>query len=139
LPLLIPPQIFPKKERQTWPKPTSSPFQTVQDRAASIQLDLVGWILLALSREGDWVLDPFLGTGTSIIAALRHQRRGIGAEVVRKYIDLAKSRIQLASYVEVVKEPEMKMTNKINGGEEEGIKELTEEHWSHSGVEMAIS
>jgi adenine-specific DNA-methyltransferase len=102
-------------------------------------VELIERLVLALSREGDWVLDPFLGTGTSIIAALRHQRRGIGAEVVRKYIDLAKSRIQLASYVEVVKEPEMKMTNKINGGEEEGIKELTEEHWSHSGVEMAIS
>jgi adenine-specific DNA-methyltransferase len=40
---------------------------------------------------------PFLGTGTSIIAALRHKRRGIGAEVVRKYIDLAKARIQLAA------------------------------------------
>jgi adenine-specific DNA-methyltransferase len=50
-------------------------------------------------------LDPFLGTGTSIIAALRHQRRGIGAEVVRKYIDLAKSRIQLAAEDELPVRP----------------------------------
>jgi len=60
-------------------------------------VELIERLVLALSREGDWVLDPFLGTGTSIIAALRHQRRGIGAEVIRKYIDLAKSRILLAA------------------------------------------
>jgi adenine-specific DNA-methyltransferase len=60
-------------------------------------VELIERLVLALTREGDWVLDPFLGTGTSIIAALRHQRRGIGAEVVRKYIELAKSRIQLAA------------------------------------------
>jgi adenine-specific DNA-methyltransferase len=60
-------------------------------------VELIERLVLALSQEGEWVLDPFLGTGTSIIAALRHKRRGIGAEVVRKYIDLAKARIQLAA------------------------------------------
>jgi adenine-specific DNA-methyltransferase len=60
-------------------------------------VELIERLVLSLSREGDWVLDPFLGTGTSIIAALRHQRRGIGAEVLRKYVELAKSRIQLAA------------------------------------------
>jgi adenine-specific DNA-methyltransferase len=54
-------------------------------------------LVLALTKEGDWVLDPFLGTGTSVIVALRHRRRGIGAEVVRKYIEPAKSRIELAA------------------------------------------
>jgi adenine-specific DNA-methyltransferase len=47
-----------------------------------------------MTNEGDWVLDPFLGTGTSIIAAIRYNRRGAGAEVVPKYIKLAKDRIQ---------------------------------------------
>ena len=60
-------------------------------------VELIERLVLALSQEGEWVLDPFLGTGTSIIAALPHKRRGIGAEVVRKYIDLAKARIQLAA------------------------------------------
>ena len=48
-------------------------------------VELIERLVLALTHEGDWVLDPFLGTGTSIIAAVRHQRRGIGAEVVPKY------------------------------------------------------
>ena len=60
-------------------------------------VELIERLVLALSREGDWVLDPFLGTGTSIIAAMRHQRRGIGAELVQKYVEMAKSRIYLAA------------------------------------------
>jgi adenine-specific DNA-methyltransferase len=68
-------------------------------------VELIERLVLSLSREGDWVLDPFLGTGTSIIAALRHQRRGIGAEVIRKYIELAKSRIHLAANDELAVRP----------------------------------
>ena len=60
-------------------------------------VELIERLVLALTQPGDWILDPFLGTGTSVIAALRHQRRGIGAELVRKYIELAKSRIRLAA------------------------------------------
>jgi adenine-specific DNA-methyltransferase len=61
-------------------------------------VELIERLVLSLTREGDWVLDPFLGTGTSIIAAIRHNRRGIGAEIVRKYVDIAKSRIGLAAH-----------------------------------------
>lgn len=60
-------------------------------------VELIERLVLALSKEGDWVLDPFLGTGTSIIAAVRHQRRGIGAEVVHKYVETAKLRIYSAA------------------------------------------
>jgi adenine-specific DNA-methyltransferase len=57
-------------------------------------VELIERLVLSMTTEGDWVLDPFLGTGTSIIAAIRHNRRGAGAEVVPKYIELAKDRIQ---------------------------------------------
>jgi adenine-specific DNA-methyltransferase len=46
-----------------------------------------------MTDEGEWVLDPFLGVGTSIIAAIRHSRRGAGAEIVDEYVALAKDRI----------------------------------------------
>jgi adenine-specific DNA-methyltransferase len=49
-----------------------------------------------LTEKNDWVLDPFLGTGTSIIAAVRHKRKGIGAELVQQYIDIAYDRINQA-------------------------------------------
>ncbi len=57
-------------------------------------VELIERLVLSLSNEEDWVLDPFLGTGTSIIAAIRHKRRGAGAETLLKYIELAKSRIK---------------------------------------------
>jgi len=57
-------------------------------------VELVERLVLSMTNEGDWVLDPFLGTGTSIIAAIRHRRRGAGAEVVPKYVNLARRRIE---------------------------------------------
>ena len=68
-------------------------------------VELIERLVLALTHEGDWVLDPFLGTGTSVIAAVRHQRRGIGAELVRKYIEISKSRIELAAHDELPVRP----------------------------------
>jgi adenine-specific DNA-methyltransferase len=59
-------------------------------------VELVERLVLSMSNEGDWVLDPFLGSGTSIVAAVLHNRKGIGAEKFPKYIELAKRRIRSA-------------------------------------------
>ncbi|MCE5209985.1 MAG: site-specific DNA-methyltransferase [Deltaproteobacteria bacterium] len=63
------------------------------DHPCQFPVELIERLVLSMTDEGDWVFDPFLGTGTSIIAAIRHKRRGAGAEMSSKYIDLAKSRI----------------------------------------------
>ncbi len=57
-------------------------------------VELIERLVLSMTNRGDWVLDPFLGTGTSIIAAIRHDRRGVGAETVPRYVQLARQRIQ---------------------------------------------
>lgn len=67
------------------------------DHPCQFPVELIERLVLPLSREGDWVLDPFLGTGTSIVAAIRHGRRGIGAEIVSSYAKIAKSRVLLAA------------------------------------------
>ena len=59
-------------------------------------VELIERLVLSMTNEGDWVLDPFLGTGTSIIAAIRHNRRGAGAEIEKKYVDIARDRIKRA-------------------------------------------
>ncbi len=59
-------------------------------------VELVERMVLSMTNEGDWVLDPFLGTGTTIISAIKNNRRGIGAEILEKYITLAKKRIKKA-------------------------------------------
>jgi adenine-specific DNA-methyltransferase len=59
-------------------------------------VELIERLVLPLTKKDDWVFDPFLGTGTSIIAAIRHGRRGAGAETVSKYMTLARGRITQA-------------------------------------------
>jgi len=57
-------------------------------------VELIERLVLSMTNERDWVFDPFLGTGTSIIAAIRHKRRGAGADTLNKYIKLANQRIK---------------------------------------------
>jgi adenine-specific DNA-methyltransferase len=59
-------------------------------------VELIERLVLSLTYEGDWVLDPFLGTGTTIIAAIRNGRKGVGAEIVPRYVQLARQRIHQA-------------------------------------------
>jgi adenine-specific DNA-methyltransferase len=59
-------------------------------------VELIERLVLALTDEGEWVLDPFMGVGTTAIAALMHGRRAIGAEIMPEYVELARERIRLA-------------------------------------------
>ncbi len=57
-------------------------------------VELIERLVLSMTNEEDWVFDPFLGSGTTVIAAVRHGRRGAGAEILPRYADLARRRIQ---------------------------------------------
>ena len=54
---------------------------------------LVERCVLALTNEDDWVLDPYAGVGTSLIAAAKNDRRAMGSEKEAQYIDVARDRI----------------------------------------------
>lgn len=54
---------------------------------------LVERLVLALTDEGDSVLDPYLGAGSSAVAALRHDRHAFGCDLEKSYIDIAWKRI----------------------------------------------
>jgi adenine-specific DNA-methyltransferase len=56
-------------------------------------VELIERLVLSMTNPGDWVFDPFLGVGTTAIAAIRHGRRGAGAEIMKKYADIARDRI----------------------------------------------
>ncbi len=56
-------------------------------------IELIERCVLSLTNEGDWVLDPFGGVGSALIAALRHERRGMIIEKERQYLDVATQRI----------------------------------------------
>lgn len=57
-------------------------------------IELVERCVLALTNEGDWVVDPFSGVGSALLAALRHNRRALGCEKEDEYVEAAKDRIQ---------------------------------------------
>lgn len=56
-------------------------------------IELVERCVLALTDAGDWVLDPFSGVGSAMLAALRHDRRAIGCEKEPEYARIARKRI----------------------------------------------
>src|SRR5713226_9664564 len=45
------------------------------------------------TRRDEYVLDPFLGSGSTILAADRRQKTGIGLEISAQYIELARQRL----------------------------------------------
>lgn len=51
-------------------------------------------IIIASSNEGDLVLDPFLGSGTTAVVAEQLKRNWIGIEINKKYVEFAKKRIK---------------------------------------------
>ena len=59
-------------------------------------VELIERLVLSMTNQDDWVLDPFMGAGTTAIAALMHERKAIGAEVMPEYVKLTKERIHQA-------------------------------------------
>ena len=57
-------------------------------------LKLIQQVVLACSKKGDLILDPFLGSGTTAIVAKALGRNWIGIEKEKKYVDLAQKRVE---------------------------------------------
>lgn len=56
-------------------------------------IELVERCVLALTNENSWVLDPFAGVGSTIIASLKNNRHAIGIEKEESYCNVANQRI----------------------------------------------
>lgn len=56
-------------------------------------IELVERCVLALTNEDDWVLDPFSGVGSALLAALKNKRKAFGCEKEEEYIKIARRRI----------------------------------------------
>jgi len=66
------------------------------DHPCQFPVELVERLILSMTNPHDTVLDPFMGVGTTAIAALMHKRKVVGAEVKSEYVAIAKERIRLA-------------------------------------------
>ena len=55
--------------------------------------EMIERIIKMSSNEGDWVLDPFVGSGTTMLVAKKLNRHSIGIEINKEYGDLINQRL----------------------------------------------
>jgi len=66
------------------------------DHPCQFPVALVQRLVLSMTNDNDMVLDPFMGVGTTIVAAILNSRRAAGAEIVEHYYQLASERVKQA-------------------------------------------
>ena len=74
--------ITPRSEKINGCHPTQKPIEVME------------WLINRLANEGDLVLDPFMGSGSTGVACLNTNRKFIGIELDEKYFEIAKNRIE---------------------------------------------
>lgn len=65
-----------------------------KNHSATFPVALPSWFIKLFTEEGDIVLDPFIGSGTTAIACLKLNRKYIGIEIKEEYYKLAIERIK---------------------------------------------
>ena len=62
---------------------------TNRGNSAAFPVTLPSWFIRLFTEEGDTVLDPFIGSGTTALACIKLNRHYIGVEATKEYYDLA--------------------------------------------------
>ena len=65
-----------------------------QKHPATFPLSLPSWFIRLFSDEGDTILDPFAGSGTTLVAATKLNRKSIGIDINTEYCTLMKERLK---------------------------------------------
>ena len=65
-----------------------------ENHPCQFPVGLVERLILALTNKGDAVLDPYLGVGSTAVAALIHGRRALGCDIEEEYVNVAWQRIR---------------------------------------------
>lgn len=86
-----------KSETQTH-FPTVLQYKPVRKdklHGAEKPLDLIKDLIKGFSNEGDVILDPFVGSGTAVLACKQLNRIGIGIDLNEEYVEIARKRCAL--------------------------------------------
>ena len=84
-----------KEEHHDWFQQIwTTPGESTRQHPAPYPFEIAYRLVRMFSFTGDTVLDPFMGTGTTLLAASRCGRNGIGVEIEESYVRKAKARLQ---------------------------------------------
>lgn len=81
-------------DKELWEIPnvkSNHPEKTIHP--AQYPIELVERCVLALTNDNDVVLDPYAGVGSSLIAAIKRNRKAVGVDKEREYVEIGKQRI----------------------------------------------
>ena len=65
-----------------------------KNHSATFPESLPEWFVKLFTKEGDTVLDPFMGSGTTILVAQRMKRNSIGVDILPRYYKMVRSQAQ---------------------------------------------
>ncbi len=69
-----------------------------KNHSAAFPEELPEWFIKLFTKENDVVLDPFMGSGTTLIVANRVRRNSIGIDIVPEYYEMVKKQLEPVSY-----------------------------------------
>ncbi len=64
-----------------------------KNHSAAFPIDLPQWFIKLFTQPGDIVLDPFIGSGTTAVAAIQLGRNYLGIDINRDFVELARKRV----------------------------------------------
>ena len=82
-------------DKEVWNIPnvkSNHPEKTIHP--CQFPIELVERCILALTDKNDWVLDPYCGVGSALIASIKNNRKTVGCDKEKIYIEIAEKRIK---------------------------------------------
>lgn len=84
-----------KQMRSVWSISTPPPAEKKYGKHPTQKpMELLKRVILASTNEGDLILDPFCGSSTTGVVAKQFNRKFIGIDTDKEFLDLSKKRIQ---------------------------------------------
>ncbi len=65
-----------------------------KNHSAAFPEELPEWFIKLFTKEGDTVLDPFMGSGTTLVVASRMKRNSIGIDIVPEYCEMVNKQLK---------------------------------------------
>ncbi|MFB6121904.1 MAG: DNA methyltransferase [Haloferacaceae archaeon] len=86
-----------ERSRSVWRGLSSARQEYHKEHGATFPESLARRLVEIYSGEGDLVFDPFVGTGTTVIAAMKAKRRALGIELVEEFADVGREQLAQSS------------------------------------------